>query len=203
MKIYSSIQLQKSGYLSRFLTITALVLLASFTVNMQGQSPYSIVPSSQVKVSGTSNLHDWTMLATSFTCEGNFIVKNNQLQDLSALSFALPVKNLKSKDNLMDTRAYKTLKENTYSKITFKLIRATVVPQQKIIKATGNLTIAGVTNQIALQTAYTINADESITCKGSKELKMSDYGIKAPSFMMGALKTGNDLAIDILLKLKK
>ncbi len=202
MKTSSSNYLLKPGYLTRFLTIIAVIFLASFTENMQGQYPYKIVPSSQIKVSGTSNLHDWTMLASSFTCEGNFTVKNGQLQDLSALSFALPVKNLKSKEELMNTRTYKALKADDHNKIIFKLTQASVIPQQKIIKATGNLTIAGVTNQIAMQTAYVLNADESITCKGSKLIKMNDYGIKAPSFMMGALKTGNEVTIDIQLKFK-
>jgi len=32
---------------------------------------------------------------------------------------------------------------------------------------------------------------------------MSSHDVKAPSFMMGALKTGDDVTIDILLQLKK
>jgi polyisoprenoid-binding protein YceI len=202
MKTFSPSHLLKPGYLTRFLTVIGMIILASFTEKTLDQSPYKLVPSSQIKVLGTSNLHDWTMLSTSFNCEGSFIVKNNQLQDLSALSFVLPVKSLKSKEDLMDTRAYKALKAAAYSKITFKLTQATVLSQQKIIKATGNLTIAGVTNQVMLQTNYVLNADESITCKGSKTIKMGDYGIKAPSFMMGALKTGDEVTIDIQLKFK-
>jgi polyisoprenoid-binding protein YceI len=103
----------------------------------------------------------------------------------------------------MDTRTYKALNAEQFKTITFKLTQATVVPQQKIIKAIGNLTIGGVTNEIAIQTAYVLNADETITCKGTKSIKMSDFKIKAPSFMFGALKTGNEVIIDILLKLKK
>jgi polyisoprenoid-binding protein YceI len=76
-----------------------------------------------------------------------------------------------------------------------------VVPQQKVIKATGNLTIAGVTKPVALQTTYTVNGDE-VVCKGSKTLKMSEYGIKAPTFMMGALKVADEVTIDLSLKLK-
>jgi polyisoprenoid-binding protein YceI len=83
------------------------------------------------------------------------------------------------------------------------LTDATVVPQQKIINATGNLTIAGVSRVITLKTSYVVNADESITCKGTETVKMSNHNIKAPSFMMGALKTGDAVTIDFVLKLKK
>jgi polyisoprenoid-binding protein YceI len=78
-----------------------------------------------------------------------------------------------------------------------------VVTKEKIINAVGDLTIGGVTNQVSLQAAYVLNADESITCTGTKSIKMSDYEIKAPSFMLGSLKTGNEVIIDILLKLKE
>lgn len=189
-------------FCGRLLTLVIAFGMLAFTQKVQGQILYKTTEGTQIKVSGTSNLHDWNMVSKSFTCEGNFILKGETLQEVNSLSFSLPVTNLKSKDNLMDTRAYKTLKAEQFNKITFKLLQATVVPQQKIINAVGNLSIAGVTNKIMLQTSYTINADKTITCKGMKLIKMSDYKIKAPSFMLGALKTGNELSIDLLLKFK-
>ena len=190
---------------SRLLVCLALVMLvgmASFLPKSYSQTPYKIVTTSHIKVLGTSNLHDWDMNAESFTCEGNFIVKGGVLKDISSLSFALPVTNLKSKESLMDKRAYKALKSQEFSKITFKLTNAKVNSAQKTIAISGNLSIAGVTNLINLQSTYSVNADESITCKCSKTFKMSDYKIKAPSFMLGALRTGDPVTIEILLKLK-
>jgi len=142
------------------------------------------------------------MTTGSFSSEASLDLKGQQLQDISALSFSLPVINLKSKEELLNTRAYKALKSSQYSRITFKLTNATVVSSERTIKATGSLTIGGKTNQITIESNYIINGDE-ITIKGSKTLKMSDYNIKAPSFMLGALKTGNEVIIDISLKLKK
>jgi polyisoprenoid-binding protein YceI len=192
-----------SGYINRLSAFIVVCGLLAFAPQAQGQTPYKILAGSHINVSGTSNLHDWTMQASTFTCEGNLTLKNGQLSDINALQFTLPVTNLKSKEDLMDTRTYKALKANEHSKITFKLTAATVVPQQKIINTTGYLTIAGITKQVSLQTSYIVNADETITCKGSESINMSDYGIKAPSFMMGALKTGNTVVIDLLIKLKK
>lgn len=189
-------------YSARFLTLAIVISMSAFALKVQGQTIYKVMEGSQIKVSGTSNLHDWTMLSSSFAFDGNFLMKSGVLQEISALNFILPVTNLKSKESLMDTRAYKALKAVQFNKIIFKLIQATVIPQQKIIKAIGNLTIGGITNKIIIQTTYVLNADETITCKGSKPIKMSDYRIKAPSFMLGALKTGDEVIIDILLKLK-
>lgn len=203
MKIVNSNPNSKPIYFKWLLTTLVVLSITAITHKAQSQTPYESIPGSQIKVSGTSNLHDWDMLATKFTCEGSFLIKGGQLQDIHSLSFILPVNNLKSKESLMDTRTYKALKAEEHDKITFKLTEAIVSSQQKTIKATGNLTISGVTNQVIIQTNYVVNPDESITCKGSKLIKMSDYKIKAPSFMLGALKTGNEVTIDLLLILKK
>ncbi|PSR57007.1 hypothetical protein AHMF7605_27740 [Adhaeribacter arboris] len=97
-------------------------------LSVQGQTPYKLVTGSLVQVTGTSNLHDWDILASTFTCEGNFTIK---VQEINSLYFSLPVTHLKSKDRLMDTRSYKVLKANEYNKITFKLINATIYPFKK------------------------------------------------------------------------
>nr|WP_294896299.1 YceI family protein [uncultured Pedobacter sp.] len=187
----------------------ALCLIAFFTITAltaqqaKAQTAYTVAPGSQITVEGTSNLHDWTMNASKFSCDGKLMVASGQLKDITALTFVLPVQNLKSKESLMDTRAYKALNEESFDKMIFRLSDATVVDAQKLVKVTGNLTIAGVTKLVTLQSNYMISGDESITFKASKIIKMSDFKVKAPSFMMGALKTGDDLTINIVLKLKK
>ena len=198
-----TINTQKAKSFHSIIAAMILLVLAAFSSSAHAQTAYKVAAGSQIKVSGTSNMHDWNMLSSDFTCQGNFVMKEGDLQDVNALVFSLPVANLKSKDKLMDTRAYKALNEEKFKTISFKLTDATVIPQQKIIKATGDLTISGVTRPVTIQSAYVLNADQSITYKGSKSIKMSSHSVKAPSFMMGALKTGDDVIIDILLKLKK
>ena len=124
--------------------------LLFFGITVLAQSIYKVSPNSSIKVIGTSNIHDWDMKANAFVCEGNFDFKGNQLLDVKSLSFSLPITNLKSKESLLNTRAYKALKAEQFSKITFKLTSATVVASQKLIKSTGNLTIGGVTNVVTL-----------------------------------------------------
>lgn len=197
------LNIDTSRYMKPVLILIAVLSTFGFSQKTLAQTPYKIAQSSQIKVAGTSNLHDWTMAATAFTCEGTFVVKNGQLQDLTALTFTLPITNLKSKEDLMNERAYKALESEKYPRITFKLTDATIAAGQKSIKAVGNLTIAGATKQIALQASYVVNSDESITIKTVEPVKMSDYKIKAPTFMLGALKVGDAVNIDITLKMAK
>ena len=200
MKTSNKINTFKTAF-TRISAIAFLMMIGFGSQQVKAQ--YAVAPGSQITVAGTSNLHDWTMDASKFSCDAKMVVTSGQLKDITSLVFTLPVKNLKSKESLMDTRAYKALNADTHDKMTFKLTDATVVEAQKVIKVTGNLTISGVTKSISIQSNYVVNADESVSFKGSRAIKMSDFNIKAPSFMMGALKTGDDLTINIVLKLKK
>jgi polyisoprenoid-binding protein YceI len=182
--------------------ILAIVsIISSMYVNAQSNG----VRSSDIKVTGTSNLHDWKMKAQSTSLNAKFDLKpgTNQLSDISALSFSMPVKGLKSDENLMDTRAYSTLKADKHDKITFNMSSAVVTPQannQYLVKATGNLTISGVTKPVTLVANGVVNADKTITITGAQKIKMSEFGVKPPSFMLGALKVGDQVTVEYNLK---
>lgn len=67
----------------------------------------------------------------------------------------------------------------------------------------GKLTIAGKTKLTDLVATLTYNAgNKTFNCTGTKKLKMSEYGVKPPTAMMGTIKTGDDKpsAITSILK---
>lgn len=200
MKTANILNINFSRYFSLLIpVVTSLCLLGS--PKAASAQTYKVAAGSLIQVDGTSNLHDWKMKAQSFSSDAQLVFKGTDLQDVTALNFTLPVQNLKSNESLMDTRAYKALKEEQNKNITFKLTSATVTGG--VIKANGNLTIAGVTKEVALQAKSVVGADGSVTITGSRKVKMSEFGIKPPTFMMGALKVGDEITIDYTLKLKK
>lgn len=162
-----------------------------------------------IKVSGTSNLHDWTMEAKNISFSAAFVFSpdnGNEPKSLTVLKLSVPVRQLKSGKSSMDSRAYTALNEKKYSSIVFEMTAASIIPAQKNqfqVKTTGNLSIAGVTKLVTMDVTGLVNADGTITCKGSEKLKMTDFQIKPPSFMLGTLKTGNELTIDFTVTVKK
>ena len=104
----------------------------------------------------------------------------------------------------MDSRTYDALKADKFKTIDFKLISATPVSNQNNksqFKVVGQLTISGSTRQLTMIANSQRNADGSVTVTGQQKLKMSEFGIKPPSFMFGALKVGDNLSIDYTVKL--
>ena len=210
MKKTTSAKNIPSGYI-RFAIGIALLCLSGFTGIQLTRHSYTATTTgdADIKVLGTSNLHNWTMEAKGISCSAkfNFLPGNtNQPGSLTALTLSVPVQDLKSGESGMDSRAYTALKAKQFNAIVFELTSATLVPAQKNqfqIKSKGNLSIAGVTKPVTMDAACLVNTDGTISCSGSAKLKMTDYQIKPPTFMLGALKTGDDLTIDFTLVVKK
>jgi polyisoprenoid-binding protein YceI len=183
--------------------LTAAVLL-SLSVIAFSQAKYS-TKAVNMSVSGTSTMHDWVMKSTAGDCSATFTVDaTGKVTDLSAMTLTVSSKALKSGKDAMDKNAYKALKADKNPSITATLKSAEITTKDNktyTIKSVIKLTIAGKTLETDLiATAKRVN-DTTISVKGEKKLSMKDYGMEPPSFMLGAVKTGNDvvLAFDVTL----
>jgi polyisoprenoid-binding protein YceI len=201
----------KMKHLNRKISVITFMIVAiimgATVQSLRAQSLYKVTPGkdASIKVLGTSNVHDWALASSTIESQGEFKIDDNQLRSLSAFSFSVNAKSLKSEHESMDNRTYKTMKADQYPKVTYKLTSAVVTPVTKTkstIKATGDLTIAGATQSIVMTITAIVNPDNSITCTGSESLKLTDYKISPPSFMLGAMKVKNDLTIQFNLTYK-
>ena len=195
---------ERKQRIGRILILAATVLISTLAANAQNIRKNSAFI---VKVSGSSNLHDWTMEAKNGVIEASLNLASNvsYLAGIQSLTFNLPVKNLKSTEgSLMDTRAYDALKADKYANISFKLLSATPFANEfnkSQFKVVGELTICGVTKQIGMVAHATKNADGTVTITGQQKLKMTQFNIRPPSFMFGALKVTDNLTIDYIVRL--
>ena len=187
--------------LTRFKSlVAAIAIMAMSGLALNANAQYKAVGGA-IKVHGTSNLHNWEMSASAVPAEGQFTVRGTEVEDITAFSMTFPVKTLKAKEDLMNSRAYKAMKADKFPTITFKLANAEV--NQGTVKANGSLTISGVTKAVTLVGKAAAAADGSVSVTGNYKFKLSDFNIDPPSFMLGALKVGNDLSVDYSIKLKK
>ncbi|MGZ3757885.1 MAG: YceI family protein [Mucilaginibacter sp.] len=186
--------------------LAAFILTATTTV-VKAQVNYKLISGKDIniKVLGSSNVHDWNMASSKIESQGDFKVEGDVLHALSSFTLSLDAKSLKSEHELMDSRTYKAIKADQFPKITYKLNSATITQVQKgkySIKTTGDLTIAGATQNITMIVTAVVNADNTITCTGSQNLKLTDYKIDPPSFMLGAMKVKNELTVQFNLVYK-
>lgn len=190
--------------------IGAAVFLCAFTI-IPPPVATRFVPgaaSADIKVLGTSNLHNWSMEDKAVACSAKFTYSAGKAVpvSLAALTFSFPVHSLKSGESGMDSKAYGAMKAKTGGDIVYTASASTITPaaaHQFSVKSSGDLTIAGVTKPVVLIAACSVLADGSITCSGTDKLLMTDYQIKPPTYMLGALKTGNALTIDFTMVVQK
>ncbi|MEP7109114.1 MAG: YceI family protein [Ferruginibacter sp.] len=188
------------------ITICSLVLaffLCGIT-NSYAQSKYH-AQALDVTVSGTSSLHDWEMKSNAGQFDALISVANDKVT-FSGLSFNFPAESLKSGHGAMDKNTYKALNTQKNPNISFVLSSGNVAAQGAntyLLKGMGKLTISGTTILTDLVVTLKYNpADKSFTCSGVKKFKMSEYGVKPPTVMMGAIKTGDAISISYNLTIK-
>jgi polyisoprenoid-binding protein YceI len=183
--------------------LNVMMLVTSVAVTSYGAQAQAVYKTggtgNSMKMSGTSTFHDWTMNSKDFTGDAQFGLTGKQLATVKSLTFTLPVEDLKSNEKGLDKNAYHALKSQQYKNIVYKLLAAQVLPgsgSKCVVKTKGDLTIAGVTKEINMDVYCTVNNDASITCTGSDKVKMTDYKVDPPKFMMGAMTTGDNITLD-------
>jgi len=193
----------KKMTLRRIALLDAINFALFITVTAQTNYRTNVV---DIKLNGTSNLHDWQMKAVSGTSAASFVVTNGKVTSLSKLDFSLPVKSLKSGKSGMDKNTYKALNSDANPNISFVLTSGTVVStggNNYKLNCQGKMSIAGKTNQTELVASGIYNpADKSFTVTGIKKMKMTDYNVKPPTALFGTITTGDAISISYNLKFK-
>ena len=194
----------------RYALIGAAIFLCAFSAMPMKTAMNRLAGAADadVKVLGTSNLHDWSMEDKDVTCSARFTYEAGKTvpASLTTFAFSFPVHSLTSGKSGMDSKAYDALKAKKGGTIDFTATASTKTPGTGAafqVKSDGNLTIAGVTKAIVITAACAVKTDGTVTCTGSNTLLMTDYQIKPPTYMLGALRTGNKLTIDFTMVVKK
>jgi polyisoprenoid-binding protein YceI len=154
-----------------------------------------------VTVTGTSSLHDWSVRATglrgSLDLPAGFL--NGETAAVPAARFTLPVRALQSEHDKMNTLMWEALQAAKHPELSFALESARLQgpggPATKV-EVKGALTVAGVARPVTL--VLDVRRDGNrVVASGELPLKMSDFGIKPPTAMMGTMRTGDAVRVKI------
>ncbi|SDL64483.1 YceI-like domain-containing protein [Daejeonella rubra] len=188
----------------RYITLSMFLILSAGLVF--GQQQLYTYHSGVIEVSGFTNNYNWKMKTDSVDCRAQLTMINRQLKAINSLSFTVPVKKLSSPNTYMDRIAHRTLKSYPFDKIYFHYVKSEISPwddkDQYLIKASGNLTVAGVTHSIKMDLIATVINDGTITFAGTHKLKLSTYQVTPKKSLMGTLKTSDDVTVNFVVGVK-
>ena len=185
---------------------TGLALVAGLSVGwpaLRAASEASLaLGSARITITGTSNIHDYTASTSTVRLTAVKLGAGAEHSWDTVLTpgvveqfeIAIAAASLTSPKEGLDKNMHKALKVQEHPDITFRLLRLEPAAAAGAVKATGMLRIAGVEREIAID-LQTTRHDSTLTVTGEVPLLMTDYGIKAPTAMLGMLKTDPKITI--------
>lgn len=204
MKTQICYHMRMIRHLSIRIFLSALLILS--TAFVYGQQQTYVFHSGEIEVSGFTNNYNWKMKTDSVESQAQITMVNRQLKAINSLSFAVRVKKLTSPNTYMDRIAHRTLKSYPFDKIYFKYVKAEISAwddkDQYMVKAIGNLSIAGITQAITMNLIATVINDGTVTFSGSHNLKLSTYKVTPKKTLMGTMRTSDDVRVNFIIGVK-
>lgn len=173
-----------------------------------------------MELDGDSSLHRYSAKAQGMQAGVGIdparVATVAQASDLEALIRAhfiktfhltVPVDKLSSGEKGLDANMRKALKGNQYKDIRFQMNSYDVLASPgggagMSLMLHGRLSLAGVERKIDVGVTG-VRVKDGIRISGSKDLLMTDYQIKPPTMMLGAIKTKNLITVKFNATLQK
>jgi polyisoprenoid-binding protein YceI len=190
-----------------FLALLSTIVLTAWAA----LPPIDFQPESKLWVDGTSTVRSYSCRATSLqgsvTAAGSEVgLAIAELQKaVRTVEVSVPVQSLECGNGTMNGHLRNALKMQTSPTIKFQLSQYDVIPggaTEGTVKLKGNLTIAGQERPITIDATLAAEADGTLRVKGSKEILMSEFGVRPPTLMLGTLKVRDRVVVnfDVVLK---
>lgn len=147
---------------------------------------------------GDSTLHVFHSTATELRASGEADASKPLLEGaMSDFSFTVPVRGLKSGKVGLDQNMRKALKADQFPEIVFRLSRLSREEGSEggaRFEAAGTLTVAGRDKEVLLRPEAREEGGRFMI-EGTQDLRMTDFGVKPPVMMLGAVRTRNEVKI--------
>ncbi len=188
----------------------AAALTESVLAQQTKDVKYNISPQSKLFIDGSSTLHSFKINAKKIS--GTLAINNDSGTNvngikISQLKVVIPVKKLDSEKESMNENMDDALKADKNPDITYILnnINTAELPEDSakaaVLKASGTLTIAGVSQDIQMDIEGYRTADGTLHFAGEKKINMVDYGVTPPTMFFGTIKVSKDVNVHFNLAL--
>jgi polyisoprenoid-binding protein YceI len=162
----------------------------------------TITPDTRLWVEGTSTVRSWKCEATqvqgAVTFEGELGAAIEDLRAVDAVVLNVPVAQLDCKNGTMNNHMRKALKAAENPVINFRMTSRELVPGPDgalTVNLKGLLLIAGAEKEISMTANAAQNASGQYAITGSHQLKMTEWGVKPPSLMLGTMRVRDDVVV--------
>ena len=189
----------------------ALIAIVTAAARAQSTAELAVGNESRVWIEGSSNIHSWSCSATAVDARIAVEVAFKEDPDfpryLKTVQVKVPVTALKCGHDQMDKSMRRALRADdttrpSYIMATFEAVRdGSDTTNALTVRTVGALAIAGHENSVKMNVGTTRLADGTIEAQGEVPILMSDFGIKPPTALFGALRANNRVVVKFAMKL--
>jgi polyisoprenoid-binding protein YceI len=189
------------------LLIAMLGLAPAMAMTSTGD-PLLLEPQSRLWIDGTSTVRKFTCKAGAFdvavdAAPGAVAAVLAGQKAVHTVTVAVPVEKLDCGNGTMNEHMLKALKAKDAPTISFKLASYDVAQGGAGVQGTvtGTLSLGGVERTISFP-AQAADDGGRLHVTGSTTVRMTEFGLKPPTLMMGTLRVNENVAVSFDLYLK-
>ena len=180
---------------------TAIFFIAlSFvlTIHINAQTNFTLAESgSKISVSGTSNLHDYTLTSEVMKGNASLFMEDGMISDIKKVVVTMKTESLESSKGGLKRNAMKALQPEANPIISF-----IAFDMPSAGKVSGILNVAGYdSDQEFDYTSEWKDGKLYVTAKG--QVKFTDFQLDPPSALAGTVKAKDDLELEMLIVLEE
>lgn len=197
MKNFKNFAISRTGIIS-VCSLGVVLFLISTVETGTKKAPFQVVRS-EVSLSGIYDKEKWGLLSSDVNSTGDFEFKDDELLDISNLSFRIPVKQLKSTNHEQEAILQNLFRQNNCTELTFRQAHTMILPIMKRAHVIGMFSMVNGGHNLPLQLHYELNGNRSLKIWGKEVIALSEFGIVIPDSEKGKIDDEIELAIDFTL----
>ncbi len=171
------------------------------TAQMALPEKLTLAKESRLWLEGTSTTRNYKCTAGKLDVVVSSDADASNANLVKSASVVVPVSSLDCGNKTMNGHMQKALKSGANPQISWKLNSYTITGTSVVMS--GLLTIAGKQNPIEIAGTGSKDSNGTIHMAGSKQFKMTEYGVKPPSLMLGTMKVKDPVTVSFDLVLNQ
>jgi polyisoprenoid-binding protein YceI len=189
------------------LTLAALVPALIAATRMM---PLDLQPESKLWIAGTSTVRSFQCQAATFDATLGGTAPNAVAAVLagdkavSDIVVTVPAEKLDCRNSTMNEHMRKALKVEKYPTILFRVTSYDLAKAANGVSVTlnGVLTLGGVEKPITIDATAKPGENGTLVVSGTQEVRMTEFGLKPPTLMLGTLKVDERVKVGFEVVLK-
>jgi len=171
--------------------------------------PLDLQPESKLTISGTSTVRSFQCQAAAFDAKvesssGAVTAILAGEKAVSSVLVTVPAEKLDCRNGTMNEHMRKALKVDKFPTIVFKVDSYDLTKEADAVavKLNGTLTLGGVEKPITVAAQAKAGDNGALLVSGTQEVRMTEFGLKPPSLMLGTMKVDERIKVgfDVVLK---